>query len=78
MPQPEYPKRWERMSTTALWRRRGQEVLSRCWTPKNQPQLLVYDVRQGLWHREDDLRAVGFAVSGGVLYAMTRRGIFSP
>ena len=34
---------------------------------ENQPQLLVYDVRQGLWHREDDLRAVGFAVSGGVL-----------
>ena len=41
---------------------------------ENQPQLLVYDVRQGLWHREDDLRAVGFAVSGGVLYAMTRAG----
>ena len=37
---------------------------------ENQPQLLVYDVRQGLWHREDDLRAVGFAVNGGVLYAM--------
>ncbi|MFR5386502.1 MAG: hypothetical protein ACLTGT_05645, partial [Oscillospiraceae bacterium] len=41
---------------------------------ENQPQLLVYDVRQGLWHREDDLRAVGFAVSGGVLYAMTGAG----
>lgn len=41
---------------------------------ENQPQLLVYDVRQGLWHREDDLRAVGFAVSGGVLYAMTKAG----
>ena len=41
---------------------------------ENQPQLLVYDVRQGLWHREDDLRAVGFAVSGGVLYAMIRAG----
>lgn len=41
---------------------------------ENQPQLLVYDVRQGLWHREDDLRAVGFAVNGGVLYAMTGAG----
>ena len=41
---------------------------------ENQPQLLVYDVRQGLWHREDDLRPVGFAVSGGVLYAMTKEG----
>ena len=36
--------------------------------------LLVYDSERKLWHREDDLRAVGFAVNGGVLYAMTGAG----
>ena len=67
------------MSITAPWpeAQTGKYYLSVLDT-ENQPQLLVYDVRQGLWHREDDLRAVGFAVNGGVLYAMTGAGTFSP
>lgn len=36
--------------------------------------LLVYDTRTGLWHREDDLRAVDFASAGGVLYVLAQNG----
>lgn len=36
--------------------------------------LLVYDLRRGLWHREDDLAAVGFACWDGELYALATDG----
>ena len=35
---------------------------------ENQPQLLVYDVRQGLWHREDSTRVRYFARMENELY----------
>lgn len=31
--------------------------------------LFVYDSKQRMWHREDELKALGFATSGGELYA---------
>lgn len=37
--------------------------------------LMVYDTGCKLWHRQDDMRAKQFAVSGGVLYGMTGDGI---
>ncbi|MBP3494375.1 MAG: hypothetical protein J6J83_07185 [Oscillospiraceae bacterium] len=37
-------------------------------------QLLVYDTRLGLWHREDSLRVTDFAARGEELYALTDHG----
>lgn len=37
-------------------------------------QLFVYDTRRGLWHREDNTRAIGFARCGGELYFLTGDG----
>lgn len=36
--------------------------------------LLVYDAQNGLWHREDDSRAVDFAWCGGELYMLCADG----
>ena len=51
----------------------GKYYLS-CRDSGGAQHLLVYDLRRGLWHREDDLEAVGFAVWDGRLYALDRRG----
>lgn len=34
--------------------------------------LFVYDTRKGLWHKEDDLRAEGFASVRGEMYCLTQ------
>lgn len=39
-------------------------------------ELLVYDPKHGIWHREDTLNVVGFAYYGGYLYAMATTGIY--
>ena len=36
--------------------------------------LLVYDSERKLWHREDELRAEGFACKGGELYCLSAEG----
>lgn len=36
--------------------------------------LLVYDSRSGMWHREDDTRAVGFACRGGDIFCLREDG----
>lgn len=38
-------------------------------------ELLSYDIRLGLWLREDDTRAVGFARSEGTLYLLNETGL---
>lgn len=38
--------------------------------------LFVYDTRSGLWSREDDFDARGFAQCGGALYAQDTRGVW--
>ena len=38
--------------------------------------LFVYDTRSGLWSREDDFDARGFALCGGALYAQDARGVW--
>lgn len=38
--------------------------------------LFVYDTRSGLWSREDDFDAHGFALCGGALYAQDTRGVW--
>lgn len=37
-------------------------------------RLLVYDTARGLWHREDDLKAVAFARRGEELFCLTESG----
>lgn len=36
--------------------------------------LYVYDTQQGMWHKEDALRAEAFARSGGTLYCLNENG----
>lgn len=40
-------------------------------------ELLTYDTRQGLWLREDDTRAVGFAQVEGRLHMLTETGLYA-
>ena len=54
--------------------REGKYYLS-CADGENMRHLLVYDTRRGLWHREDRLDALGFAVWNGTLYALDRDGV---
>lgn len=37
-------------------------------------ELLTYDVKNALWHREDDLHAVSFAAWNGALYCLSAEG----
>lgn len=39
-------------------------------------ELLVYDPKHGIWHKEDDLQVIGFAYYDGYLYAMATTGIY--
>jgi hypothetical protein len=54
--------------------REGKYYLA-CADGEDMRHLLVFDVRRGLWHREDRLDALGFAVWNGTLYALDRDGV---
>lgn len=43
---------------------------------QNAWHLFVYDTRSGLWSREDDFHARGFARRGGALYAQDASGVW--
>ena len=36
--------------------------------------IYVYDTQRGVWHKEDEIRALGFAGMGGTLYCLTDSG----
>ncbi len=53
----------------------GRYFLS-CEDEDEKAHLLVYDVAAGLWHREDSLRARGFARMGNSLFILTADSLY--
>ncbi len=43
---------------------------------KETADLLVFDPRYGMWHREDDTKFVGFAAKDQCIYAVTANSTF--
>lgn len=39
-------------------------------------ELLIYDPKHGVWHKEDDMQVIGFAYYEGHLYAMANAGVY--
>lgn len=44
--------------------------------PDGQSELLVFDTRYGVWHKEDEARFVGFATRDGQLYAADQHTLY--
>lgn len=52
----------------------GRKYYATLMDVNDEEWLYVYDTRTGLWHREDEMDAVGFTQLGGALYCLNREG----